>query len=506
MSIAHRISHVLKRHTTATYAVILFVAALVVRIPVATHHHSLGPDDGVYGMSALSVSRGLAPFRDTFSSQGGYFLELISVPVRIFPDLFMSPRIISILTGCAIAVCTFFISKRIMPETWAFVAGMLCAVSGTLLRTTGPITSDGVVALAALLCIITALRFVDSPTLARAIVAGSALGFGTQIKNVFMIPVIIFLIAITLKTPLVLRLTAGITSIAVFALPFFLYGPQHVWDQSFVYHMEKNDQQSISANAQKIVTTLSSFDMIYVALFVLVVIGSIATLFLFPEAVRGYARRFFHFPTSAHSRGEHTANYLTIFYFIPAVALMVIQTPLFRNHLAIIVPVGYIVLVYFFRKLCLRFLRQKTNVRVPLLVGLIPIAVLAAISSYIATINSSTFAPYKGNAQAQKLLEPLRSDAIVLTDDPGLVWAAGLHVPRLFTDVSRYRFSSQTPSIALTQESFSDQIGKDRVCAAVQSPIQNAKLLNIAHWVPSTWEKHHVGKYTLWIDPSQQCQ
>ncbi len=494
---------------THIYVVVIFLVALFARIPAMKARHALGADDGVYGMSTVAISEGARPFKGTFSSQGGYFLELISAPSQIFGNLFWAPRIIPIIAGCLIAVCVFFLAKRFMPESLSLLAALSCALSGTLLRTTGPITSDGIVTLVILLCILAAFRFTDNPTASSAIVAGIALGFGTQIKNIFMIPVIIFLIAITIHTPFPKRLIAGFFAVIVFILPFMLYGYRRVWDQSIAYHLEKQDERSISTNLQKIFTTLSSFDLVYVLLFLIATFGISVVLI---RKIRSQKNLFFVLKSLFRIGSADPLNKwwevraLAIFYFVPAVLLMVIQTPLFRNHLAIIIPVGYVVLYSLAYDTYTRQTNKLSrNISMGVTGAVLAIIAIASISSYVATINNSTFKESRDHLQAAQILKHIKNGSIVLTDDPGIAWSTQLMVPQMFTDASRYRFSAQTESIRLTSDSFAQRINDPRVCAAVQSPIQKPELLDIEEWIPSTWQKAVRGKYTLWINPSKEC-
>ncbi|HMS24314.1 MAG TPA: glycosyltransferase family 39 protein [Acidimicrobiia bacterium] len=494
---------------THIYVVVIFLVALVARIPAMKAHYALGADDGVYGMSAVAISEGARPFKGTFSSQGGYFLELISAPSQIFNNLFWAPRIVPILAGCCIAVCVFFLGKRFMPESLALLAALSCAVSGTLLRTTGPITSDGIVTLVILICILTAFHFIDNPTFARAIVAGIALGFGTQIKNVFMIPVIIFLIALTIHTPFTKRLVAGFSAVIVFVLPFFLYGYRRVWDQSIAYHLEKHDERSLSTNLEKIFTTLSSFDLVYILLFLIATFGFCAVLirkFRSQQSFFVVIKSLFRIGSADPHNKRWEVRALAIFYFVPAVLLMVVQTPLFRNHLAIIIPVGYVVMYSLaFDAYARRSDKLSRSVSMGITGAVLAIIVTASLFSYIATINNSTFKESRDHVQATRILKQIKNGSIVLTDDPGIAWSTGLRVPQMFTDASRYRFSAETKSIQFTSDSFAQHVNAPNVCAAVQSPLQKPELLNIDEWVPTTWQKAVRGKYTLWINPSREC-
>lgn len=486
----------------------LFVSAIafigfVVRIPALSKHYALGPDDGVYGLSAVAVSKGQVPFRQTFSSQGGYFLELITLPVRIFSDSFWAPRVVSILAGCAIGICIFFIGKRIMPETWSFFAGIAVVLSGTLLRTTSAITSDGLVCLISLLCIIATLRFIDKHTIERAVIAGVLLGFGTGTKNVFMIPAIVFMVASTVKTPISQRFLAGAISVGVFIAPFAIFGFQEVWDQSVIYHLEKNDQLSISKNINKIITTISTFDIVFVLLFIATLIGSVALILQYHGISQHLKKSIF----SLSPDSGYITRFLTLFYLLPTALVLIFQNPLFRNHLAIVMPIAYLLMIRFMYFLYIRNIfkvKELASIRV---IGSIAFCVLAAVGLIsVMTVNESLYKRHRGNKEAVKLLSQLNNSAIVLTDDPGLVWTAGLMVPEMMTDASRYRFSSKTESIRLTSNDFKNKVGKPNVCAAVQSHIQKPELLDIASWVPTSWSRQQIGDYTIWINPSMDCK
>lgn len=58
-------------------ALLLGLGALALRLPAFFAPANLGYDDGGYGLAAVAMRQGYAPFRDIFSSQGPLFLPLV---------------------------------------------------------------------------------------------------------------------------------------------------------------------------------------------------------------------------------------------------------------------------------------------------------------------------------------------------------------------------------------------------------------------------------------------
>ena len=257
----------------------LILISLFVRLPLFFRNWSLGTDDGIYAISTRHIAKGNIPFRNVFSSQGGWFLEIQAIPVWVMRNVFFAPRIMSLLTGIAITVLVFKIASLLITRNWAFVAGLLTSLSGTVIRTTSAITSDGMVVAFSLLCILLALKFIEDETNKNSVFLGLALGLGCSIKSIFMIPTIIFLIVSTYKSSIRARATAIITSLIVFILPYILFGFKNVWNQSVAYHLDKDDPLKLKSNIAKITTTVFKFDAFLDLTLVIVILLSIFTLF-----------------------------------------------------------------------------------------------------------------------------------------------------------------------------------------------------------------------------------
>ena len=464
----------------------LILTSLFVRLPLFFRNWSLGTDDGIYAISTRHIAKGNIPFRNVFSSQGGWFLEIQAIPVWVMRNVFFAPRIMSLLTGIAITVLVFKIASRLMTRNWAFVAGLLTSLSGTVIRTTSAITSDGMVVAFSLLCILLALKFIEDETNKNSVYLGLALGFGCSIKSIFMIPTIIFLIVSTYKSSIRARATAIITSLIVFILPYILFGFKNVWNQSVAYHLDKDDPLKLKSNIAKITTTVFKFDAFLVLTLVIVILLSIFTLF----------------KSEKPQKLNRNIKLLSFTYGLPTLLLLLFQTPLFRNHVVLIAPVAIIIIAYILSEHI--SLKRPEHFAFFGLIMLIPL-----IFSGIKLYTDSAFRKEKGYDSIEETIEAeIKPNRIMLTNDPGLAFDTHQDIPLGIEDTSKYRFLSENESLELNEETFAKYLKNKNVCTVVlnlktddrQFDIED-KLADIFVWSePSTY-----GRYKIWINTSEDC-
>ncbi|MGZ6976179.1 MAG: hypothetical protein ACXVKQ_19750, partial [Acidimicrobiia bacterium] len=118
--------------------------ALVVRIPAFFAPQPLGFDDGQFAMSVIAMRHGGLPFREVFSSQGPLFLPIAWLGDLVTFRQIDSPRAASVLAGVALAVLVLHLGRRITTANAARFGALLVALSGSVLWTTAPLTSDGI--------------------------------------------------------------------------------------------------------------------------------------------------------------------------------------------------------------------------------------------------------------------------------------------------------------------------------------------------------------------------
>lgn len=478
--------------------VLLIVVASITRLSLLFRDYPLSFDDGVYAMSIQHVSRGHQPFNEVFSSQGPFFLTLVSIPSQLFSESFWSFRLINFLCGILAALFTLVIARRFTSPSWSLVAALIVAASGTVMRVTTPITSDGVLVAAALGCVLLTYRFADEPTYLRSITLGLAVGFACGIKSVFMLPTLIFILVVTWKTPWKLRILAAGVSIALYAVPFVIFGVSNTLEQSLFYHLDKSDKLSLRSNLSKIASTLSSFDT---AVFVLgIVVTLLGIVYIFTSK---YFSRVGRTEFRQRIFSTHTPYSFFLFFVIPTLCLVAIQAPLFRNHLAILIP-GLAIYT------CWGLM--KFSSLVPKRTQLLFIStsciffVVAAGFSIQALYTDQLIAPNPSFDAAVTELSDIRSDGLILTNEPGIAWAAHLGVPVGFEDTSRYRFLSQRKNIKLNEKIFRKQLSNNKVCAIVHSPEHNPPVIDWNEVAPSSWTKVHDETFIVWINPRPSCQ
>jgi 4-amino-4-deoxy-L-arabinose transferase-like glycosyltransferase len=472
--------------------------ALVVRLDLLFRDYPLSFDDGVYAMSIDHVTDGQSPFGDVFSSQGGYFLTLISVPARIFGDSFWSFRLVPLLTGIFLAIATMFVARRFTSTSFAFLAGISVALSGTAIRTTTPITSDSLVALAALCVVLLTYFYLSHPRISRALLLGAAIGLGCGIKSIFMIPTLIFVLVVTWRTSWWHRIAAAITSVVIFAIPFALFGITDTLDQSVFYHLDKTDSLDVADNISKITSTYFSFDLALSVLAILATISAcmyvVKTRFFRRTSARDFFSRIFDI--------HHPLSYL-LFVFLPTLLMLVVQAPLFRNHLVLLIPC---LAVYTFWLLDKFFASLHGHAST---VGLILVSLILVSGSWLsitAVYQDSLVVRNRAFDEAVKTVKIIPRDGLILTNEPGVAWAAQRDVPIGLEDTSRYRFSTTRDSIALNEDVVREFLANDNVCAIVASPEHIPPIIDFEQVAPSSWVKVLDKDFVVWINPSFICQ
>ena len=127
-------------------SLIVGVVALLVRLPAFFAPQALGFDDGQFAMSVIAMRHGGLPFREVFSSQGPLFLPIAWLGDLIGLRTINAPRTASVLAGVALAVLVLHLARRLTGPGAARFAALLVALSGSVLWTTAPLTSDGIAA------------------------------------------------------------------------------------------------------------------------------------------------------------------------------------------------------------------------------------------------------------------------------------------------------------------------------------------------------------------------
>jgi hypothetical protein len=150
-----------------------------------------------------------------------------------------------------------------------------------------------------------------------------------------------------------------------------------------------------------------------------------------------------------------------VVWAVLAFAVLLLEAPMWRNHLAHAVPPVAILIGV----ACAR----------PRVAALAALAALVCVP-WQATLLSDLlwpgdYRPPRSTVVAQ--LRALPAGARAISDDPGLVWRAGREVPLQFVDVSILRITSTRPSLAITEADVLRTAAHADVCAVVRtSPVR----------------------------------
>lgn len=423
--------------------------AVAVRLPAllaSAHHHY---DDGGYGLAVVAMRQGFLPFRDVFSSQGPLFLPLLRLGDLLGAQASFAPRLVPVAAGAATAVATYLAARELTDRGGALLAGALVATSGALLWTTAPITGDGVVAAFATAAVAVALAYRRDPTRARVVTLTLLAGAAVSVKHLMAGPALAVAWLVLLTTPhphrvrraLLVPLGAAAVLVALGAV----FGG-HVVDHYFRYHLTKTGERDPLANLSKLATTLPQRDLPLLA------VGAGALAASFRPGRRGGPSRSRPTPPGGRLAAFVAGERAVWCWAGLALALLVWQSPMFRNHLALLVaPLSILVAAH----------RPPWRW----------VAVLALAGATVAVPHlRPLLAPpgYRGaEAAVVADLRALPPGAWVLSDEPGLVWRAGRATDPWFVDPSVLRIRSSQPAIRIDAADVARAAADPRVCRVV---------------------------------------
>jgi hypothetical protein len=414
------------------------LAAVAVRLPAFLALRHLSFDDGVYGASAVAMRHGGLPFRDVFSSQGALFLPLVWLFDLLGLRTFDAPRLLAVASGVALVLATWSAARALQSSTGAAaLAAGLVATSGSVLWVTGPLTSDGPGLALAAWAVTSALWYRRSPSLRWAIAAGVLLGAALSVKSLLLaagLPVAWALLPNRRHFAAAVA-AAGILSVAV-ALP---WGLGDVWDQAFKYHLEAAGSRTPIRNLRKLISTLGDRDL------PIVVAGLLGLVGMWLARSRGSRRDS---PTTAAGAA------LVVAWLAGTSVVLALEHPLWRNHVAHLVPASALLVAVAFDRLRPRAVR-----------GALVAVVLLAVPYHAVHLSEMLWPapPGPALAAARADLRALPPGAQVISDDPGVVWRAGRRTPDDLVDTSILRIESSR----LTAPSLARASVADPVCAVL---------------------------------------
>lgn len=426
----------------------LSVVALLVRIPAYLAPAHLSFDDAVYGASAIAMRRGGLPFRDVFSSQGPLHLPIVFAGDLLGRQSASSPRLAATLSGIVAAAAVYAAARRLTARSGALIAGVVVALSGSVLWTTGPITADGPAIALGAVALTLSLRYRDSPRMQGALTTGAVLGAALSVKAPLVlattIPVAGFLLFHRRARDIVVA-ASGAAAVGLAAtVP---WGIGRVWDQSVAYQISSERNASERDNAVKIISTLWERDPFMLALASLAIAAGITALIRSRQPTPDVG-----LSAPAGQPGPQQpvrlAGRLLAAWLIALLIFLVIEPALWRNHVAhLIAPAALLVALH------------PPPVRIVALAAMIVIPFQA---SNLGDILSP--APYSGDAAtAVAALRSLPEHALAISDDPGFVWRSGRATPFDLVDTSVKRIQQGM----ITTTSVADAADDPHVCAVL---------------------------------------
>jgi hypothetical protein len=299
-------------------------------------------------------------------------------------------------------------------------------VTGSSIAVTGSIAADGPAMVLASLSVLYALRYRRDPSTGRAVVIGVALGAAIMVKALVLPAALpVGLILLWGRRPKDWVAAVGSAVLVGLGLSL-LWGFGDVWDQSVVYHLEAPGGSEPGANLKKLISTVTTRDVVLVATGVLAAVAALSSRW---RAQRGEAHP---------DQGTGPPVGVLLWTWFASMALMlVMEHPMWRPHISELVPPACLLLAWY---------------RPPVKATLV-VAIVATVFMTVTYAGPSLLwaGGYDGDeAVVVDTLRGLPDGALAISDEPGQVWRSGLRTPddlvdgsALLTDSGR---SPPTPS------------------------------------------------------------
>lgn len=444
--------------------------ALVVRIPAYLADRGLTFDDGVFANSVIAMRHGGVPFADVFSSQGPLFLPLVYVFDLLGGRTLDSPRALAVVSGLAATALTYLVAIRVSDRLGAIIAGGLVATSGALAWVTGPLAADGPALAFAVGAVLLSLRMRDNPTSLNAIWLGLATGAVLSTKSLeapVLIVVGLVLVApvasaarrrVVFSEGLMHAVLAALSAVVVFAAVAMPLGLAEVWDQSVVYRTDAASRRDIPATVAKVASTLWDRDLALL-LFAAVAIGCAVVARRRGRGATSGGNPRLAEDESWWSRTSWAADgtawvpsdrLLLVSWLLGTLLwLSVVVSPLWRPHVAAVsIPLALVIAVY----------------RPPLRVAVVA-AVIAVPMVFVQLDGLTAPGDYHGTqAELFDALGELPEGALVMSDEPGVLWRSGARSTDDLVDPSMLRREQHR----YTADTLVRDAKDPRVCAFVR--------------------------------------
>ncbi|MBK5289870.1 MAG: glycosyltransferase family 39 protein, partial [Acidimicrobiia bacterium] len=324
-------------------SIVVGVIALVVRIPAFFAPQPLGFDDGQFAASVLAMRNGGLPFTQVFSSQGPLFLPIVWLGDLLTFRTIDSPRAASVIAGVALAVLALHIGRRLTTPGAAQFGAVLVALSGSVLWTTGPLTSDGIGEALTAATVLSALVYWTRPSTRRAIAIGILAGAALAVKSLLVIPGLAaagFWILLRRRgRDLAIIPLVGVATLLAASVP---WGLGRVYDQYVRYHTDAVADRPIAANASKLARTLFERDAPLVVATLIVALAVGAAWFARRRSPNPAASD----PADPQANPASAPAFPVAVWLVATIGVVLTESPMWRNHVAhVAVPLAILVAV-----------------------------------------------------------------------------------------------------------------------------------------------------------------
>jgi 4-amino-4-deoxy-L-arabinose transferase-like glycosyltransferase len=464
--------------------VLVGLVALLLRIPAFLSFQQLGFDDGQFAESVLAMRAGGLPFREVFSSQGPLFLPMAWLGDLLTGRTIDSPRTIAVLSGVALTIAVYCAARELTTRAGALLAAVLVTASGSVLWTTGPLTSDGLGEAFATGCVAVALAYRRKPSVGKIVAIGVLAGAAFSVKSLLEVPALLaagLLVIDGRRIRHILAVPAIALAVAfVIAAP---WGLQRVYDQSVTYHTDQAQHREIGANADKTLRTLVERDAPLVAA------GLVAIIAALIVRRRSKPRARQHTDLLARLTGGLGP---IVLWLVLSLTVLLLEAPMWRNHLAHVAPAAALLV--------------GVAASTPRIATVIALAALVVLPWHVSHLSELLWPrDYTGvSAQIVHRLRKLPPGAQVISDDPGLVWRAGKRTPDRFVDVSILRIHSRRPGLRIDQRTVVRAARNPVVCAVVQvANVRFGSFHGLHHALERSGYRVAIGgphhEHTVWV-------
>jgi hypothetical protein len=372
------------------YVAVLATLAAAIRIPMWLSSSHLTFDEGVFLASTDLANAGFTQYRDFFASQGPLFLPLLQLGDLLgFGDP-RGARTIMVFSGVAIAIATYFVLIVATTRRRAFLLSVLVAISGAVLMASGPVQSDGPALGFALAALAITLHRSDRT---GALLIGVLIGAAVAVKSLHVAPTILMVAIVLVYRRDWLNLAyTSLTALAISLGASLAYGVERVWDQYVLFHLAKDNSANLFENVGHAATFLFEFDL---ALLILAVVA-VALL--------------------GRSEGKPMLHVFDLPPWLPG-AWMVASLAVIIGFTHI--EDGFVRVVAFLIAPLAMLIARHLHIPGRILVGI----VVVAIPFQVVTI-ALTPEPDPAATALVERIEMLDEEAMVVSDDPGLLWSA----------------------------------------------------------------------------------